>query len=245
MNLSIRVSIVLSTCFAALFALRCSAAQSAADIARQALEPRSIELVEWEKARHPLGQIRASCDRIESVLYLDHKEELPLVASIRANTEFLRERASIGKNNPVPKAYAESLQLDAEQLISFQIEWNEKRLTDPRKIHEILQDISDDLETKASHCKQSIRGWASLITVAINTLKKDGDTVQGLEVWYVPKGWAETEDRWTRCSKLSSPAKTEKVPPGKYVIRISKGEPVPVKIGGDGKNEQSIDLLVR
>jgi hypothetical protein len=207
-----------------------------------------IELVRWREAKGPfsiLSDDAANLAHSSIVAGNQSKTAGPkfdpkLIKSIRENTDFLQQRwAADVQHGGIPKDYLAGLQLDAERLRGVVA-----AATVTEKTNGILQDVADDLQIKASHCKSSSKGWASLISVDINTLKRDGSVVKGLEVWYVLKGWAGVSDRWTRCRKVSSPASAGKLSPGKYVMRIADGEPRVVQIGGDGKDTQSIDLLV-
>ena len=198
-----------------------------------------VEVVGWRSAERPLDGLAQDVVSAQASLSATNAKGADLLASILASTKFLRDRWTHSLDHqPIPKSYVDSLQLDADTLGSLPA----KRLSDP-DLNLILQDVADDLEVKAAHCKASPKGWASVITVSVNTVKQ-GSPVAGMEVWYVPKGWADVPDRWIRCSKLSSPAPAGQLPPGKYMLRVASGPPVPVKVGGNGKDEQSVDLLV-
>jgi hypothetical protein len=200
-----------------------------------------IEVVGWKEGIRPFSQLSGSARDLARIL---PEFDPDLMKSIGESIEFLRQQ---WMGNPdaadIPKAYFASLQLDADQL-SRVLDSADQRTPADEKTREILQDVADDLQIKASHCKSSSSGWASLIRVDISTLKADGSVVKGLEVWYVPKGWAAAADRWTRCRNLSSPATTEKLPPGKYMLRVANGEARAFRIGGDGKDVQIVELLV-
>jgi hypothetical protein len=213
------------------------------DSAAQLTPSAKVEMVPWGEAEVPLEQIESIAeglhpnntgtsnpDRINPVL----------LQSILKDTAFLNSRWHLNKGEPIPRDYVASLTLDADQ-----IAWTkENGIKDSNKtINVILQNVADDLRIKASHCEASARGWASLITVSINTVKADRTAISGLEVWYVPKGWADFKDRWNRCRTLSSPS-AQNLAPGLYMMRVSNGDAVPVPIGGDGKDTTSVDLLV-
>ena len=225
-------SVPLST---ALALFLCSAAVFA-----QAPKPDPVpEMVGWRAAERPFDDLARNTATIQTSLPAANGKSADLLASILASTTFLRDRWTHSlEHQPIPNTYVDSLQLDADTLASLPA----KKLSD-QDLNAILQDVADDLEVKAAHCKASPKGWASVITVNVNTIRQ-GNPVAGMEVWYVPKGWADVPDRWTRCSKLSSPAVAGQLPPGKYMLRVANGQPVPVKVGGNGKDEQSVDLLV-
>jgi|ERR1700730_506998 len=214
----------------------------------QLVDADTIELVRWREATRPFSILSDDAANLANTSIAaanpsktaGPRFDAKLVESIRENTAFLQQRwAADTQHGGIPKDYLAGLQLDAEQLRGVVAA---ARATE--KTNGILQDVADDLQVKASHCKSSSKGWASLVSVDINTLKPDGSVVKGLEVWYVLKGWAESSDRWTRCRKVSSPASAGKLSPGKYMMRIANGEPRVVQIGGDGKDAQSVDLLV-
>jgi len=198
-----------------------------------------VEMVGWRAAERPFDDLAQDAAAVRASLSSANTKAADVLASILASTTFLRDRWTHSlEHPPIPKSYVDSLQLDADTLASLPA----RKLSD-QDLNAILQDVADDLQVKAAHCKASPKGWASVITVNINTVRQ-GNPVAGMEVWYVPKGWADVPDRWTRCSKLSNPAVAGALPPGKYMLRVASGQPVPVKIGGNGKDEQSVDLLV-
>jgi hypothetical protein len=112
---------------------------------------------------------------------------------------------------------------------------------------ETLRDVVDDLEVKVDQArlvpKNTPRRWNALVNVIINT-RRYKEIVNGYEVYYVAKGWANVEDRWMRFRQVSSPIK-ESIAPGRYMFRVKGGEAVPIKIGGDGNARQDVDLLVK
>jgi len=197
-----------------------------------------IEVVGWRAATRPFDELAENASVVQISMAAGNERAANLLASIQASTKFLRDRWTHSmQHQPIPKTYVESLQLDADTLGGLVA-----RKLNAADAIAILQDVADDLEIKAAHCKASPKGWASVISVNVNTIKQ-GNAIAGLEVWYVPKGWADVPDRWMRCAKLSSPAVAEQLPPGNYMVRVASGRPVPVKIGGNGKDEQSVDLL--
>jgi hypothetical protein len=225
------LSVLLSAAFALLL--------GAAAFAQTARNSSEVETVGWKAAERPFTDLAENAGTLQSAMAATNDTAANLLASIRVSTQFLRDRWTHSlEHQPVPKSYLESLQLDADILKNLPA----RKLSD-HNANAILRDVADDLAIKAAHCKASIKGWASVIAISINTLKQ-GNPVTGLEVWYVPKGWADVPERWMRCSKLSSPALAGLLPPGNYMLRIAAGEPVPVRVGGDGKDMQSIDLLV-
>ncbi len=230
------VSVSLS---AALGVFLCASAAIAQSTPKTTPSSEKVEMVGWRAAARPLDDLAANALAVQTSVAATNGKAPDLLTSIRTSTTFLRDRWTHSMQHPpVPKTYIDSLQLDADTLGTLPA----RKLSD-QDTNAILQDVADDLEVKAAHCKASPKGWASVITVSVNTVKQ-GNPVAGMEVWYVPKGWADVPDRWTRCSKLSSPAVAGQLPPGKYMLRVASGQPVPVKVGGNGKDEQSVDLLV-
>lgn len=135
-----------------------------------------------------------------------------------------------------PKAYYAGLTGDDELL---------KNLLDKKppkaQTQKVLQAVADDLRIKAAHCVKSPEGWAALIKVVVVT-RKGGKVIPEHAVWFVPLGWADVVERWQRFPRLSSPTENP-LPPGVYMMRASNGESVPIEIGGDGKNQQEVDLI--
>jgi hypothetical protein len=201
-------------------------------------ELNKVETAGWKSAARPLGELDANAMSLQNALSATNEKAASFLTSIRASTKFLRDRWTHSlEHQPIPKTYVESLQLDADILGGLP----SRKLAD-NEMNAALRDVAEDLETKAEHCRLSPKGWASVISVSVNTFRQ-GAPVAGLEVWYVPKGWADVPERWMRCAKLSSPAKAGQLPPGNYMLRVATGPPVPVRIGGSGKDEQSVDLL--
>lgn len=215
--------------------------QSVLGLASQIAEQEKVQMSDWKEAQRPLADLKGLSYSWSSTDGL----QVQWLISIRESTAFLHEKWGEFPRGPIPTAYLSSLRLDSD-LLREVFHANESEPDDQQKEHidRVLQNIAEDLAIKASHCKTSAKGWASLIWVDINTLRMDGSVVKGLEVWYVPLGWADVKDRWLRCLKLSSPASVGQLAPGKYMIRVEGGESVPVKIGGDGKEKQGVDLRV-
>ena len=159
-----------------------------------------------------------------------------LVKSVQTSSEVLNEKWMANKGGSVPLAYVESIKLDSALLGKLPDLKNNQP-----QANAILRNTAEDLAVKAEHCRLSPNGWASLISVKVNTLK-GGKVVSGLEVWYVPRGWADVPEMWVRCASLSSPA-TVDLPPGVYMLRVSDAQPITTKIGGDGKAEMGVDLV--
>jgi hypothetical protein len=210
-----------------------SPSQQIAETQRSSLADK-VATVPWVKGADSLSKL--SLEGVQA------KFDPGLIQSINESSDFLKEKwGTDSTQTPIPRAYLESLELDSEQLSrAAQASKNEK--VSREQLNAMLKDVAEDLAIKASHCKSSSTGWASLITVEIRTLK-DQRPVAGLQVWYVPKGWADMPDRWTRCSKLSTPTSAGSLPPGLYMMRVEKGDPVPIRVGGDGKDTQSVELL--
>jgi hypothetical protein len=106
----------------------------------------------------------------------------------------------------------------------------------------ILKDVADDLQIKVDQAKSSSQHWASLINVEVYTIRKD-QVVNGEEVYYVPKAWANVPQRHVRFRQLSSPT-NEHLPPARYEMRTNGAVPKTFTIGGDGRDRQRVDLVV-
>jgi hypothetical protein len=115
-----------------------------------------------------------------------------------------------------------------------------------------LRDVNEDLRIKALYAASNPGLWDDLVDVSVNS-KKGEVVVNGFEVQYVEKGWADSPDKWKRFPQVSSPAR-EQLAPGNYMMRLASLDPttkkrvfqapVPQTVGGDGKSLKIVDLLV-
>lgn len=116
-----------------------------------------------------------------------------------------------------------------------------------------LREANEDLRIKALYAARNADQWDALVDVNVNS-KKGQVVVNGFEVWYVEKGWANVEERWKRFPQVSSPAR-EMLAPGNYLMRLASLDPrtkqrifqeaVPQTMGADGKSLRIVDLLAR
>jgi hypothetical protein len=213
-------------------------------LTQQSSSADEVATVPWRDGGRSISQLKGGPETVEPrPQFVSAKFDRTLVHSIRESSNFLKQRwAEDPERKPIPKVYLESLELDASQISRAENASNDETVS-RQQLNSMLKDVADDLEIKASHCKSSSKGWASLISVEIKTLKADQSPAKGLAVWYVPKGWADTKDRWLRCSKLSTPTNAGNLPPGLYMLRVENFAPVPIRIGGDGKDTQTVELL--
>jgi hypothetical protein len=117
----------------------------------------------------------------------------------------------------------------------------------------VLREVNEDLRIKALHASKNPGSWDALIDVSVNS-KKGEAVVNGFEVWYVERGWANVQERWKRFPQVSSPAK-DMLAPGNYMMRLASIDLktkerifqglIPQTMGGDGKNLRIVDLLVQ
>lgn len=112
---------------------------------------------------------------------------------------------------------------------------------------QMLSGAVRSLKVKARHAAASQTDWAELVQMTVNTKKKNGESVQHLEVWYCPSGWADDFPHWKRFNNLSTPT-TEALAPGDYVVCAGRPDTVlqrtPMTVGGDGQPRDSFDLIV-
>jgi hypothetical protein len=195
-------------------------------------------LTDW-KSGVVLGDIQGTANYHSIVVPREKIRDAASIDSIKADSGFLHSRwLADGGKSQIPQAYIDQLKGDQELL---------NRASNPDisadQKTRILNDVADDLSIKSSHSKASPSEWAALVHVDINTLR-NGSVVGNHEIWYAAKGWADVPSRWIRCANLSSPAKAD-LPPGAYVMRADNGANVPLKIGGDGKDQQTVELRVQ
>lgn len=193
------------------------------------------ETVAWGDFEPVLVGLASKASDIQKALGKEDTKTTQLLDSIKSSVQvLLREWGRDVSDGP--KSYYLGLTSNDELLKNVL----EKKFSNAQAL-KVLQSVADDLRIKAAHCVKSEGGWATLIN-AIVTTKKDGKVVTEHEVWFVQLGWADAPERWERFPKLSSP--TEKsLAPGIYMMRVKNGESTPIEIGGDGKNQQGVDLI--
>jgi hypothetical protein len=194
-------------------------------------------LTDWKNGI-VLGDIQGTASYHSIAVPKGKIEDGDLIQSIKTDSGFLHSKwqADIGKSQ-IPEAYIDQLKEDQELL---------NRASNPdipeAQKTSILRAVAEDLSIKSAHSKASPNRWATLVHVEVNTIK-NGSIVSSHEIWFVPKGWADLANRWVRCGNLSSPAKAD-LPPGAYMMRADNGAMVPLRIGGDGKDQATIELQV-
>jgi hypothetical protein len=200
--------------------------------------------VSWTSVGFYLDELAISAEYAATRPFLQTSSNGSAPAGIDQDVQYLRERWLAGQKQQkqVPAIYANSLQLDSILLNAWALkEFAGRTLTD-RESALLLQDVADDLETKAAQCKLSRAGWASLVDVTVNT-RRGAQLLSGYEVWYVPKGWASVRSMWQRFPQLSSPTGLS-LAPGNYLVAVNKGRPEQIRVGGTGQQHEQIDLLV-
>jgi hypothetical protein len=193
-------------------------------------------LADW-KSGMVLGDIQGTANYHSIVVDKGKIADVAAIDSIRADAGFLRSKWQAGADkNQIPPAYLDQLKADQELLNRA----SNPDVPDDQRTS-IRSAVAEDLNIKSLHAKASPPDeWASLVHVDINTVK-NGTIVGNHAVWYVAKGWAEVPNKWTQCGNLSSPAKAD-LPPGAYLMRVDNTAQIPLKVGGNGKKQQTIEL---
>lgn len=209
----------------------------AAQTASHAQIPKVQPHEDWQSGV-VLGDIQGTANYHSIAIPKGKIEDGDLIQSIKSNSGFLHAewQADQGKSQ-IAAAYIEQLKGDQDLL-------NRASNPDIPEVQKtsILRAVAEDLSVKSAHSKASRNGWATLVHVEINTVK-NGSVVGSHAVWYVAKGWADVPNKWIRCGNLSSPANAD-LPPGAYMMRADNGNGVPLDIGGNGKDRQTVELLV-
>lgn len=111
----------------------------------------------------------------------------------------------------------------------------------------LITTVAEDMQLKAANCRASEDGLGKSVEVRVNTVGSDG-AQSGYQVWFVPRGFFSVEAEHDRFHRLSSPTETIQVPPGGYLMWAEKDgrktEPVVQRLGGKGREETLIDLVV-
>ena len=192
-------------------------------------------MVEWQDYSSVLKELSQSLVKLKEKV--GKNEQLgALVDQMKTHSAFLSNQWATSCCEATPAIYLESLEQNVSLLKSVldnQIREDE--------ISPTLQVVEQDLRVKATHCKQSAKGWDALVVVSVNA-RKGNQNVDGLEVWFVPKGWAKVESKWKRFGKVTC-GTSEKLAPGVYMIWLKGSTPVPIDIGGNGQETKEVDLL--
>ena len=199
-----------------------------------ATQETTAAMVEWEAYTNVFGDLDNSVSTLKKKLGKMNQQSLE---AIQKHSDFLRDKWKAGCCDDTPATYLESLKQNVSLLKSVV-----DNQVPEKEVSPLLQIVEQDLGIKAKHCELSAKGWNALIVVSVNA-KRGKEQVDGLEVWFVPKGWAKVESKWKRFAKVTCGA-SEKLAPGVYMMWLKGLTPVPIDIGGNGSDAKEIDLLV-
>jgi hypothetical protein len=194
-------------------------------------------MVQWQDYAGVLNELSQSALRLTQKLGKKNQQLGALIEQMNKHSDFLFDQWQGACCEATPATYLESLEQNVSLLKSVlndQIPESE--------ISPILQIVEQDLGIKAAHCKRSAKGWDAVVVVSVNA-RKGNEKVDGLEVWFAPKGWVKVQSKWKRFAKVTC-GTSEKLAPGVYMIWIKGLEPVPIDIGGSGVDTKEVDLLV-
>lgn len=153
----------------------------------------------------------------------------------------IQETAKARASAPIPPEYLESLRLDAELLASAAAGASNSSAA-RKRMFEILRSVAEDLEAKVVFSEKLLGAGLRLVEFVVHT-QKDGVESGGYEVWYVPRGWSDTPDKFRRSDQLSSPA-IMNLAPGNYLVWLKKGdvatEKVTYTLGKDGSRKEIV-----
>ena len=156
--------------------------------------------------------------------------------------EFLlnKWRRALGSGE-TPREYLMSLTYDVYLLEGVKKEQNKEKAIIK------LKDAAADLRIKADHCSRN-ENLNPKIKVKVLTKNSQNNDSHGYQVWFVQKGMEDVTACYDNFNKFSSPTDEKELVPGGYFVWAKKGstttERIPKRIGGDGKKEIEIDLLV-
>jgi len=151
-----------------------------------------------------------------------------LSESIVANIEQLDAIAHSRKTARISAEYLESLKLDSE-LLNYTSSNLSQGKDGADKAVTALNEVAEDLKTKVIFSQNQMGTGLRLVEFIVHT-KKDETELGGYEVWYVPRGWSDTPDKFRRSDRTSSPA-IMKLAPGNYLVWLKKGQLVTEKTG--------------
>jgi hypothetical protein len=183
-------------------------------------------------------------------VYADRSKAQVLTRSGSDNIDYLTRLVPA---NAMPVAYARSL----EELDSMMLRCESDTALSAERRLEILEEVHADLVTKTSCAKarMAARGFGADMPDGDSTGAKPGPFddinvnvrtgVDSCHVWYVLAGWWDTESRFQRFDRLSTPT-SQKMTPGNYRIWTSKGdrkgEMLRVSLGSNGEFNREFDL---
>jgi len=191
-------------------------------------------MVKWEDYTDVLNELSQSVSRLKEKAGNTNQQ---LVERMKKHSDFLSDRWERACCEETPATYLESLKHDVSLLKSVL-----DNQVPEKEVSPLLQIVEQDLGIKAKHCELSAKGWDALVVVSVNA-KKGNEKIDGLEVWFAPKGWVKVESKWKRFAKVTCGA-SEKLAPGVYMIWLKGQTPVPIDIGGNGSDTKDVDLVV-
>ena len=158
----------------------------------------------------------------------------------RVAVSTLRRVAADSSMRSIPLRYARSLQYDMDTIQQVIVQKAPKPSQE-----EAIFFAADSLELKAAYAETNKSSWATLIEVTVETRSPSGKPVPNLQIWYCPRGWAESLPHWQTFSFLSTPT-TELLAPGMYLIAVGgpNNNPLPMRVGGDGRRASHYDFPV-
>jgi len=192
------------------------------------------QMVTWNDYGDILGELSQSVTRLKAKLGETNQQ---LVEQMKKDSAFLFDRWMNACCEETPATYLESLKQDVSLLKSVL-----DNQVPEQEVSPLLQIVSQDLGIKAKHCELSPKGWDALVVVSVNA-RKGNEKIDGLEVWFVPRGWVKVESKWKRFPKVTC-GSSEKLAPGVYMMWLKGLAPVPVDIGGSGSDTKEVDLVV-
>lgn len=188
----------------------------------------------FKSLRKSTTEIRSSLKRIEFPK-AKKREADELLDDIAKYTAKLQDAA----HSPIPSEYMESLKLEADLLMGVVIDLSDSN-ADEERVLGVLHAVAEDLELKVFSSQKLMGGGLRLIEFIVHT-KKGEQEFGGYEVWYVPRGWDNTPDKFRIFDQLSSPA-IIKLAPGNYLVWLKKGEittkKLQFKLGEDGSRKE-------
>jgi len=152
----------------------------------------------------------------------------------------LRSVAANSSMRSIPLRYARSLQYDMDTVQQVIVQ----KAPAPSQEEAIFFAV-ESLELKALYAVANKSSWANLIEVTVETRSPAGKPVPNLQIWYCPRGWAESLPHWQTFSFLSTPT-TELLAPGMYLIAVGgpNNNPLPMRVGGNGRRASHYDFPV-
>jgi hypothetical protein len=202
----------------------------------QSQQPQS-RLEVFNSLRNSALQIRDGLGRI-GLSGSERRRADSLLDSIDTNASKVQAAAQSRRGAPVPEEYLRSLNLDAE-LMSIARDLSHAKASRVKML-ELLREVAEDLEAKVIFSQNVLGAGLRLIEFIVHTYK-NGQEVGGYEVWYVPRGWSDTPDKFRIADQPSSPA-IMNLAPGNYFVWLKKGKMATEKLvytlGKDGSRKE-------